>query len=68
MLAGRSAVGLNPEDRTSLLDDGRTLAYDGLVIASGARARRSRTARTNTRCGARTTPAPSASAWQTPSA
>jgi NADPH-dependent 2,4-dienoyl-CoA reductase/sulfur reductase-like enzyme len=40
VLAGRSAVGLNPEDRTVLLDDGRTLAYDGLVIASGARARR----------------------------
>jgi NADPH-dependent 2,4-dienoyl-CoA reductase/sulfur reductase-like enzyme len=40
VLAGRSAVGLDPEARTVLLDDGSTLAYDGLVIASGARARR----------------------------
>jgi len=38
--AGRSAVGLDPEAQTVLLDDGGVLAYDGLVITSGARARR----------------------------
>jgi 3-phenylpropionate/trans-cinnamate dioxygenase ferredoxin reductase component len=40
VLAGRSAVGLDVTVRTVHLDDGGTLAFDGLVIASGARARR----------------------------
>jgi NADPH-dependent 2,4-dienoyl-CoA reductase/sulfur reductase-like enzyme len=34
------AVGLRPEAREVLLADGSRLAYDGLVIATGARARR----------------------------
>jgi len=33
---GRRAVGLDLVDRTVALDDGRALAYDGLVIATGA--------------------------------
>jgi 3-phenylpropionate/trans-cinnamate dioxygenase ferredoxin reductase subunit len=37
---GRSATGLDARARTVALDDGSTLAYDGLVIATGAAARR----------------------------
>jgi NADPH-dependent 2,4-dienoyl-CoA reductase/sulfur reductase-like enzyme len=37
---GRSATGLDPRGRTVDLDDGSALAYDGLVIATGAAARR----------------------------
>lgn len=37
---GVAAVDLDPAARTVALADGRSLAYDGLVIASGARARR----------------------------
>ncbi len=33
---GRRAVALSPADRTVELDDGERLAYDGLVIATGA--------------------------------
>lgn len=40
VLSGRSAVSLDPAARTVLLDDGRALAFDGLVIATGAGARR----------------------------
>lgn len=40
VLTGRSAVRLDPAARTVLLDDGRRLGYDGLVIATGASARR----------------------------
>jgi 3-phenylpropionate/trans-cinnamate dioxygenase ferredoxin reductase subunit len=36
---GRRAVALHPGDRTLLLDDGGTLDYDALVIATGARPR-----------------------------
>lgn len=39
-LRGVGAVGLDVDARTVLLDDGERLAYDGLVIASGCRARR----------------------------
>ena len=38
-LLGVSAVSLDPEQRRVALSDGRRLAYDGLVIASGARPR-----------------------------
>jgi 3-phenylpropionate/trans-cinnamate dioxygenase ferredoxin reductase component len=38
--AGRAAVGLDVRARRVLLDDGTALAYDGLVIATGARPRR----------------------------
>ncbi|MBB4930025.1 3-phenylpropionate/trans-cinnamate dioxygenase ferredoxin reductase subunit [Lipingzhangella halophila] len=37
---GRRATRLRPADRAVELDDGTTLGYDGLVIATGARARR----------------------------
>ncbi|MDA8370857.1 MAG: FAD-dependent oxidoreductase [Nocardiopsaceae bacterium] len=37
---GRRAVRLRPADRTVELDDGTAVRYDGLVIATGARARR----------------------------
>jgi len=37
---GRRAVGLDIRRRTIRLDDGSTLDYDGLVIATGSRARR----------------------------
>lgn len=37
---GREAVGLRADLREVLLADGSTIAYDGLVIATGARARR----------------------------
>ncbi|MDI3329439.1 MAG: FAD-dependent oxidoreductase [Micrococcus sp.] len=40
VLAGRSAVRLDPTARTVHLDDGTALDYDELVIASGARPRR----------------------------
>lgn len=40
LLPGRSATGVDPDTRTVTLDDGSTLTYDGLVIASGADARR----------------------------
>lgn len=40
VLAGTSAVSLDPAVRTVTLDDGRQVAFDGLVIASGAGARR----------------------------
>ena len=39
-LRGVAAVGLDVESRTVLLDDGDRLPWDGLVIASGCRARR----------------------------
>ncbi len=39
-LLGRAASGLDPERRVLSLDDGSKLGYDGLVIASGSRARR----------------------------
>lgn len=39
-LLGRRAVDLRPGERSVLLDDGHTLEYDGLVIATGARPRR----------------------------
>ncbi len=37
---GRRAVGLDPSARTLGLDDGSELAYDGLVVATGAATRR----------------------------
>lgn len=37
---GNAASGLNPRTRQVLLADGSTLPYDGLVVATGARARR----------------------------
>jgi 3-phenylpropionate/trans-cinnamate dioxygenase ferredoxin reductase subunit len=37
---GRAAVDLEPRERTVTLDDGTDLAYDGLVIATGATPRR----------------------------
>jgi 3-phenylpropionate/trans-cinnamate dioxygenase ferredoxin reductase component len=37
---GRAATGLDPRGRTVTLDDGSALAYDGLVIATGASPRR----------------------------
>jgi 3-phenylpropionate/trans-cinnamate dioxygenase ferredoxin reductase component len=37
---GRRATGLDPAARTVILDDGEPLAYDGLVIATGAAPRR----------------------------
>jgi 3-phenylpropionate/trans-cinnamate dioxygenase ferredoxin reductase component len=40
VLTGRAAVGLDVPGRRVLLDDGTALAYDGLVIATGARPRR----------------------------
>ncbi len=40
VLSGVGAAGLCPDRSTILLDDGRGLAYDGLVIASGASPRR----------------------------
>jgi NADPH-dependent 2,4-dienoyl-CoA reductase/sulfur reductase-like enzyme len=39
-LLGTAAVGLDVESRRVHLDDGTDLPYDGLVIASGSRARR----------------------------
>lgn len=39
-LLGVAATGLDAERRVLSLDDGSTLQYDGLVIASGSRARR----------------------------
>ncbi len=39
-LRGVAAVGLDVDARTVLLDDGDRLPYDGVVIASGCRARR----------------------------
>ncbi|WP_448006735.1 NAD(P)/FAD-dependent oxidoreductase [Agromyces bauzanensis] len=39
-LLGRAAARLDPERRVLALDDGSELGYDGLVIASGSRARR----------------------------
>ena len=39
-LRGVSAVGLDPDRRTVRLADGDLLPYDGLVIASGSRARK----------------------------
>lgn len=36
---GRRALSLDTETRTVVLDDGRELHYDGLVVATGARAR-----------------------------
>ncbi|WP_246081475.1 NAD(P)/FAD-dependent oxidoreductase [Homoserinimonas aerilata] len=39
-LLGRTAVGLDADRRVLTLDDGTELEYDGLVIASGSRARR----------------------------
>lgn len=37
---GRRATALDPAARTLVLDDGETLAYDGLLVATGASARR----------------------------
>ncbi|MDO5512563.1 NAD(P)/FAD-dependent oxidoreductase [Corynebacterium sp.] len=39
-LLGRAAISLDTEQRTVGLDDGHRLPYDGLVIATGSRARR----------------------------
>jgi NADPH-dependent 2,4-dienoyl-CoA reductase/sulfur reductase-like enzyme len=39
---GRRAIGLDPLARTVRLDDGRSLGFDGLVVATGARPRRVR--------------------------
>lgn len=39
-LRGRQAVRLRPVDQAVDLDDGSTVAYDGVVIATGARPRR----------------------------
>lgn len=39
-LLGRSATGLDPAEQTVTLDDGTEVSYDGLVIATGAHARR----------------------------
>lgn len=39
-LLGRRATGLDVSARTVLLDDGAQLSYDGLVVATGCRARR----------------------------
>jgi NADPH-dependent 2,4-dienoyl-CoA reductase/sulfur reductase-like enzyme len=39
-LLGRAAAALDPRHRVLALDDGSELPYDGLVIASGSRARR----------------------------
>lgn len=39
-LLGRTAVSLDTDHRTVRLDDGTDLPYDGLVIATGSRARR----------------------------
>lgn len=39
-IRGRRATALDPVGRTVLLDDGTTLGFDGLVIATGCRARR----------------------------
>ncbi|MEV1130728.1 NAD(P)/FAD-dependent oxidoreductase [Agromyces sp. NPDC049794] len=39
-LLGRAAAALDPGRRVLMLDDGSELGYDGLVIASGSRARR----------------------------
>ncbi|UNK45618.1 NAD(P)/FAD-dependent oxidoreductase [Arthrobacter sulfonylureivorans] len=39
-LLGRRALQLDPDLKTVVLDDGSILPYDGLVIASGSRARR----------------------------
>jgi NADPH-dependent 2,4-dienoyl-CoA reductase/sulfur reductase-like enzyme len=39
-LLGVTAVALDPERRILALDDGSDLSYDGLVVASGSRARR----------------------------
>jgi NADPH-dependent 2,4-dienoyl-CoA reductase/sulfur reductase-like enzyme len=36
---GRRATGLDPYDRTVHLDDGSSLHYDGLIVATGAAAR-----------------------------
>lgn len=38
-LLGRAAVGLDPDRRLITTDDGTELPYDGLVIATGSRAR-----------------------------
>lgn len=43
-MLGISAVALDPQRRVLALDDGSELGYDGLVIASGSRARRLGTA------------------------
>ncbi len=40
LLLGRRAQGLDPSERTVELDDGRTLAYDKLLVATGSHARR----------------------------
>lgn len=39
-LTGVRATGLDPDVRVVLLDDGERLPYDGLVVATGCRARR----------------------------
>ncbi|MDX3233847.1 NAD(P)/FAD-dependent oxidoreductase [Streptomyces sp. ME19-01-6] len=38
---GHAASGLDPRGRVVVLDDGTTIAYDGLVIATGSSSRRS---------------------------
>ncbi|MGP3534120.1 NAD(P)/FAD-dependent oxidoreductase [Microbacterium sp. RD1] len=40
VLLGREAIGLRTQERQVILADGSTMEYDGLVIATGARARR----------------------------
>lgn len=40
LVPGTAAVGVDPAARRVLLDDGRTLAWDRLVLATGGRARR----------------------------
>ena len=39
-ILGVEAVGLDPQQRVVTLDSGQSLPYDGLIIASGSRARR----------------------------
>lgn len=39
-ILGRAAAGLDPERREVRLDDGTSVSYDGLVIATGVRPRR----------------------------
>lgn len=38
-ILGNKAIGLDPSSRMVKLDDGRSLRYDGLVLATGSRAR-----------------------------
>ncbi|MBI2168121.1 MAG: FAD-dependent oxidoreductase [Actinobacteria bacterium] len=48
---GRSAVGLDVDERSLRLDDGRSVGFDGLVIATGASPRKLPTSRSEGRSG-----------------